>query len=290
VAVRRSYWTATRNVCAERDFNRIDSKELPPEALEKALGKFEDKAAEALKEVATRRRSLGSEAWLYTLNLMALLATRNPTSRLQQARRASRELCRVLDDTLATREQWEAAVASAKAAGHIDQAAEVDCERHRDFITRRRFKLSFEPSFHVIGEFKALDVVLRLLLRRRWLLLEASNDSRGFVTTDRPVCVSRLDGSNPSSPTRFDDPETSVMFAISPTLLAYGTFAGREGITKIDRRLVAKANLTLLQYADRRLFASHEGFEVNSLKPDTPYVVGADVLKIVAERVEFTGE
>jgi hypothetical protein len=77
------------------------------------------------------------------------------------------------------------------------------------------------------------------------------------------------------------------MFAISPTLLAYGTFGGREGITKIDRRLVAKANLTMLQYADRRLFASLEGFEVNSLKPDTAYMVGADVLKIVAERVEF---
>src|SRR6202035_4856542 len=101
-----------------------------------------------------------------------------------------------------------------------------------------------------------------------------------------PVCLSYSNGSLPRAPISFDAPGTTILFPICPTLLAFGTFDRHERITRLDRRLVAKANLTMLQYCDRRLFAPHEQFEVNTLKPND-YVRGADVLGIVAGRVKF---
>lgn len=289
IAEKRYFTTSVRNVCSERDFNRIEAPGLPADALETELSKFEDQATEALRRINIRPdAALGSHDWDVVLNLMAMMATRNPTSRQRRTARASKEILRIYDDATASKEQWEATVAGAKAAGHIDPAADTSYERHRDFIAQRRFKLTFGHGFHLPGEFHAMGIVLQWLARRRWLYLVASTTSHGFITTDRPVTVCPLDGSLPTAVTRFDDPRNAVMFAISPRVLAYGTAAGREGTTEIDRRLVAKANLTLMQYAETRLFAPHDRFEVNSLKPGTPYLAGAEVLKIIAERVEFS--
>lgn len=284
---RRAYRTSPKNICAERDFNRVDAEGLSPDALETSLSTFENSAAAAVRELVASPRHVGAENWILILNLMSLLATRNPVTRKQRERVASNAVLGALDEAIETPEKWETLMKAAKATGDVAADVPLDYEKHREFIRERRFELTFEPSYHVVGEFDAQDVVLRSLHRRRWLLLEAGSDSRGFITTDRPVCLSNCDGSYPTAgPLLFETAGTCVMFPICPRLLAYGTFDGREGITQIDRRLVAKANLTMLQYCDRRIFAPHDRFEVNSLGK-TPYVAGADVLNIVLDRVSF---
>jgi hypothetical protein len=111
----------------------------------------------------------------------------------------------------------------------LAEGIKPDCDIHREIITERRVKLSLDPDFHILGEFKAQDTLLRVLLRRRWLLLEAPDDSGGFITTDVAVCLWPSDGPRPARPIRFDDPQTMVLFPISPRLLASGKFDGREG-------------------------------------------------------------
>ncbi len=48
--------------------------------LETRLGQLESDAISALREIGARRTTTGNQEWLYGLNLMGLIATRNPTT------------------------------------------------------------------------------------------------------------------------------------------------------------------------------------------------------------------
>jgi hypothetical protein len=145
--------------------------------------------------------------------------------------------------------------------------------------------MTFDPGFHVVGEFKAVDGVLRHLVPRRWMLLEAPQEGGGFITTDRPVTLCLSDGSRPSHerPMGFAVKDTMVLFALSPRLLATGTFGGRDGLARVSRELVAKANFTMVRHCERRLFAPRADFEVK-LPGHRGVVVGAGVLDVFTER------
>jgi hypothetical protein len=97
---RKSFWTSTDNVCVKRDFNRIESPDLDRNALEKRLGQFESDAISALREIGAGRATTGGQEWLYGLNLMGLIATRNPTTRHQLTRSAERVTLELLQKSL----------------------------------------------------------------------------------------------------------------------------------------------------------------------------------------------
>lgn len=127
---RKSFWTSTDNVCVKRDFNRIESPDLDRNELEKRLGQFESNAISALREIGAGRATTGSQEWLYGLNLMGLIATRNPTTRQQLTRAAKRVTMELLQKSLESKEAWEATIADIKAAGALDPSLPVDFERH----------------------------------------------------------------------------------------------------------------------------------------------------------------
>jgi hypothetical protein len=284
---RKSFWTSTNNVCVKRDFNRIESPSLDPNELEARLGQFEGKAINALREIGAGRATTGSHEWLYCLNLMGLIATRNPMTRQQLARAAERATVGLLQKSLKSKEDWDATIADIKAAGALDPSSQVDFERHREFVERGGFSTEFHQNFLILQELKGVMQVIEMLGRRTWSLLEAPTDSGGFITTDRPVCVFPTDGSTPTAPTRLDDPRNSIVFPVSPRLLAYGCAHGRQYASDITRRAVARFNLALLRFSTGRAFGPHERFEFGSSKPELPLVIGRAVLEIVGDFVWY---
>jgi hypothetical protein len=114
---RKSFWTSTENVCVKRDFNRIESTDLDRNELEKRLGQFESNAISALRAIGAGRATTGSQEWLYGLDLMGLIATRNPTTRQQLIRAAERVTLQMLQKSLESKETWENTIADIKAAG-----------------------------------------------------------------------------------------------------------------------------------------------------------------------------
>lgn len=285
--VRRAFKASPTNVCAERDFNRIESPTLPSDALETQLAQFEAKAADAVRELISSRKQVSPDAWLWVLNFMSVLAARNPAVRNAMTRFVTESMLRELDKTTASPEVYKETMEAAIAAGHVDPSANMDFEAHRQFIAERRFKMTFDPGYFVVGEFGAQDAVLKALDKRRWLLLEAPPDSGGFITSDRPVCLCHSDGSYPwaEKPLGFAVPGTMVIFPICPSLAAVGTFDGRQGITTASRKVVAKANMTIVQNCMRQVFAPHDRFEVGP-PMDGKYVVGAGVINMISGRVE----
>jgi Protein of unknown function (DUF4238) len=287
---RNNFWTSTDNICVKRDFNRIEGTELDPNELETRLGQFESNAISALREIGARRKGVDSKEWLYVLNLMGLISARNPVTRRQMTKVFERVTFGMLKDTISSREAWESVIAEIKAAGAIDPTLPTDYERHREFISGGKFTMSFPQNFLIFQELQGVMQVIELLAQRTWSLLEAPIDSGGFVTTDRPVCIFPTDGTMPTAPTKLDDLRNTIVFPISPRLLAFGCSKGHIYVPDIDRRMVARLNMKLLQFSTGRVFGPHEGFEFGSHKPQLPYIAGKDVLQIVGEFVWFEDE
>src|SRR5690348_17198545 len=81
LAEQRTFITKPGNVCAEQHFHRINAEGLPPDALENSLAGFESELAPALERIIARR-SIGDETdRSYLLNLMTLIAIKNPSHR-----------------------------------------------------------------------------------------------------------------------------------------------------------------------------------------------------------------
>ncbi|HMK21248.1 MAG TPA: DUF4238 domain-containing protein [Terriglobales bacterium] len=74
----KSFWSTPANVEAERDFNRSGIEGKDPHALERALSAFESKRGRRASTLLRREEFRKPEAWIYVLNLAALLAVRNP--------------------------------------------------------------------------------------------------------------------------------------------------------------------------------------------------------------------
>ena len=280
---RKSFWTSTKNVCVRRDFNRIESPDLDRNELEKRLGQFESDAINALREIGAGRATIDSREWLYCLNLMGLIATRNPATRQQLSRAAERVTRELLRKSLESKEAWQATIADIKAAGLLEPTPPADLERHQTFVESGKFSMQFHQNFLIFQELRGVTLVIEMLGRRTWSLLEAPVDSGGFLTTDRPVCVFPTDGSTPKAPTRLDDSKNSIVFPVSPRLLAYGCAHGRRYASDITRRAVARLNLALLRFSTGRVFGPHERCEFGSSKPKLPLVVGSNVLEIVGD-------
>src|SRR5437763_189414 len=81
VSTRKIFVTTSRNVAAEKDFNRLDIPNIPPDALENDMSKFEGELDAALGRVIESQSFQDPEDRATIFNLIALLAVRNPRGR-----------------------------------------------------------------------------------------------------------------------------------------------------------------------------------------------------------------
>ena len=284
VVERRSYWTTPANVCAVRDFSRVEAPGLPPDALETSLSAFEARASRALQTIIKDRSARDSDAWMYVLNLMSLIAVRNPHVRSEMERFQSDILKMISRMTVQSPERWDATVKEMLRDGSIGEPPKVSYEQMKDFVAKGQYTISFPHGYHTQAEFSGQDTVLRTLVDRKWLLLSVDRDQGEFITTDLPVCLMHTSG-EPSSrprPVGHGQLNTTVLFPISSDLLAMGSFEGQSGSAHANRKDVAAFNLALAMHCDSTVFASTDRFNVADRDGDG-FTFGADVLtRIVA--------
>jgi hypothetical protein len=112
---KRSFETSPRNVAAERDFNRVDIKGFAPDALEMDLAKFESDVSAALARISNSKSFRDPNDRMPVLNLLGLMALRNPRLREKFSDFQSRIAKMMLRLMLETPERWAAQIANAKA-------------------------------------------------------------------------------------------------------------------------------------------------------------------------------
>jgi hypothetical protein len=136
---------------------------------------------------------------------------------------------------------------------------------------------------HVPMEMQTFEKALPLIFNRKWMLFKAPPNVTGFITSDHPVCL-RWD--NPPERGRLPPPglghtKTQLLFPISNELAAIGGFEIEEMEADANERLVAQINGSIMQHANRQVYARDCHFAY-MLKHSTTIMCGTDLLDDLA--------
>src|SRR3954464_9368640 len=161
---------------------------------------------------------------------MCLLSLRNPRQREIVRSFQERLSKQIMQLTLATPRRWESQMRKARAAGYVTRD-DVTYEQMKKFVDEDQYTLHTQTNYHLKLEVSSFEKLLPCFLARRWTVLHAPPTSRGFVTSDHPVCLLW------SRPTPYGSPGhglkgTEVVFPLSPKLALIGVFEGGEGEVK----------------------------------------------------------
>lgn len=251
--------TSPKNVAVERDFNRVDIEDKNLDALEQALSQFENRAAQAIRNVNCTKMFPSKEDYNYILNLLCLIAVRNPRSR-ESFNRYREYTWRVISDLLISDEKiWNYHLERAKETGYV-QETNISYEEAKRFIGGEDYKIEFAPESNHQREFNLHDKLLPILGRRFWSLLIAPNSGPFFLCSDHPVALT-WKNSDRSGPIGYGLKGTEVFFPLGPCTGFYGVYEEPLPSTvTLAPAQVAKMNLHLIQGAERHVFSIEDHF------------------------------
>lgn len=254
----KSFETSPLNVAVERDFNRVDIEGHSPDAIEQALAPFEQEAIAAIQRTVEARAFPAPEALNWILNLLALMAVRNPQMR-KSFNRAREETIRHIGNLLVSDERlWESHIRSAREAGE-PLPENVSFEDMKRFVESGEYDLEFAPEGNLRVEFDAMDTVLPLLGQRMWSLFLTEDGGPEFVCSDHPVTLVWKEQRR--GPVGFGLKQTEVFFPLSRQAGLYGTFEDRlEPVLQVDAELVASMNTRVVFNAGRHVFSPLDSF------------------------------
>ncbi len=253
----RSFRTSPANVAAQRDFNRVDIDGHSPDAIENALAPFEGDAVEAIRRVIETNEYPNDSDWNLILNLLALIAVRNPKLR-ESFNRSREQSLRVMGSMLASdRRLWERHEEKAKEAG--EHMPNVSFEEFKSFVEGESYKIEFHPEGNLRTEFKTLDKVLPLLGQRTWSIIVAPPEGPEFICSDHPVTLDWKD--QRASPIGYALPNTEVFFPLGRRVGFYGVYeTPLKPVVHCRPLNVAIMNQRVINNAERQVYSALDRF------------------------------
>ena len=237
--VGRFFRQRPRNVAFEKHFNRVEIDGQPPDTLEKAFGQFEGQAISVVRSICSEGDLPPDEQLSFVLNLIALLAVRNPRGRRSMTA-ARQRTTRIIGDLLVSdRRIYEREAASAREAGFVS-GPDVPYEKMKELIERDEYTIDIPTDTHLDTELRVFQKILNGLGSRYWSILVAAPDAPDFITCDHPANLVPKQMVFPL------DPRTAVV-------------AAREN--PMPRRIVlnpkgiAEVNARIVEQADRQIYS-----------------------------------
>lgn len=256
----RSFRTSPLNVGAERDFNRVDIEGRPPDAIENALAPFEGEATAAIRRVINTEAFPSDSDWNLILNLLGLIAVRNPKLRGSFNQSREQVLRRVSDLLVSDKKIWSHHVKKAREAGEgiSDSVSFEDVQR---FVDAGNYRIEFHPEGNLRVEFHAFNELLPLLGQRTWSVLVAPPEGPEFISSDHPVTL--VWKGERSGPVGFGLKETEVFLPLGRRVGFYGVFESPfEPVVTCEPGNVAKLNQRIAWNSERQVFSALESFFV----------------------------
>lgn len=254
--------TNPRNICSQRDYNRIDLDGTNPNAIEDIYSGFESKAARSIRELEQGAPFSGKNRDII-FNLIALLAVRSPQQRekLREAHEAS--LKALMGLILSTEKNWESTKSKMIENGRlIDEGttyADLKC-----FQEKNDYKILLDNNYLIKLELDLMDSVLKTFRKRSWLLLKSNIADGHFITSDNPVVLYNLNSTEASSfydnKVGFELRNTNILFPITKRLLLLGSFIERNDPVIVDRASIASLNRIVFNHAYKQLYAPASTF------------------------------
>jgi hypothetical protein len=252
--------TSPKNVGVARDFNRIDADGQPIDALESALASFEGEAIEIIRKVVTSRAFPDPVDFNVILNLVGLVAVRNPQAR-DAFNPAREQTMHMLGDLLVSdRRIFESHVRRAAEAGYISDT-NSSFEDLKKFVEERRYTIEFHPQGNSRIEFGAFDKLLPILGQRTWSLSLAPPGGPEFICSDHPVTLVWKDGRG--GPVGFGLRQTEVFVPLGREAGLYGTFEDPlPPVVNLKTEAVAVMNTRSAAGAERHVFSCLKTFSI----------------------------
>jgi hypothetical protein len=255
-----SFRTSPVNVAAERDFNRIDIEGHLPDAIERALAPFEAEAVAAVRRVLETGEFPNDDDWNLILNLLGLIAVRNPALRASFNSSRERVLNRLADILVSDQRIWDQHLTSARASGE-DIPDNVSFETVKAFVDARKYRIEFSPEGNLRVEFHAFDELLPILGERIWSVLVAPDDGPEFVCSDHPVTLTWKSGN--CVPVGYGLRDTEVFFPLGRRIGFYGVFeAPLKPVVNCKPGHVATMNKRVAENAERHVYSALAHFSV----------------------------
>lgn len=256
--------TNIKNIGTVRDFNRIDVAGHPPDAIEKTMSAFESEISRALNRVCASGEMPSDEDFIYVMNLMAMISTRNPFLRKNHDKFIKDVIEQITDLSLATKERYDTTINQMKSAGYGADINDVSYEDMLKFHNEKQYTLEINNGVFIKGEFEAFDTVVKLLWKRDWCYIKSTKETGYFITSDYPV---HLRWSDPKLNRGFYPPGhalqgTDVVFPVSKDTALIGTFDGQESVINANRQIVALVNSLIVEGSCRQIYSSQNDFEV----------------------------
>lgn len=251
--------TSPKNVAVELDFNRVDIEGKPPDVIEKSLSGFEDIATQAIRKVNCAGTFPNDEDFSWIINLLCLIAVRNPQRRKLLNR--SRELgIRVIDDLLMSDEKiWAHHLKKAQEAGYIGEI-NISFEEYKRSIEEGEYKIEFTPESNLRIELRTFDKILQILAQRIWSLLVAPINGPEFICSDHPIALT-WKKSGKGGPIGYGLKNTEVFFPFGPRTGFYGVYEDTlHPVVNMKPTQVALMNTRVADSAERHVFSAKEFF------------------------------
>jgi hypothetical protein len=252
-----NYFTPTaKNLANVRDFNSINIPGMKADAVETILSDFETKAAVAIQEVHTARKFEG-ENRLLILELMAMFTSRNPNRRentngfMSEVFKKSTTILLNHDSELRRLSEDLATKLGAK------ESSKMSAQELNNFI-HDKTKLELSKEYYLHTESIFIQSIFNALAHRKWVLVQASEQTGPIITSDNPLILCWND---PESVPAFhrESPghamqNTTVYFSLSQHLSLVGTFDGEEIIAPPNEALVAINNTMHIIHAYNQVY------------------------------------
>lgn len=256
---KKTFLTLPRNVASERDFNKIDAVVGQPNELEFLLARFEKDLGKLLSSVNTNLLK-EKESRSIILYFASLVYSRNPTMREITRDFFEQMTFTTLDLLLSSRERWEVAVSAACKEKNLDPNEFTSYDDAVKLFKPSLFRVQTKRYVHLDLELSSLSIVYKVMSRRSWILVEAENQSYGFITCDRPIVPSWNDAQLRASPypPGLGSPSSIIIFPLTRKYALIGSFDDLPRYTTFDSEHVAGINGYMVIQANRQLYAPTE--------------------------------
>lgn len=257
----KHFISSTRNVGSKSNFNRIERPGIDPNKLEKDLAKIEGLIATSLKNVCEKKSISDVSDLAAIINLISILAARNPRTRNTMSRIVSDVVRSTSKLMVATEDRWKSITSKADEINGKNPGDRIEYQEIKEFIESDEYKIAVNQNFTIEMEMKLIDPILKTCAARNWCLLQANVADGGFITADHPVCLIDISGRPPSIyGVGFGMTKTAVIFPVSDELVLLGTFEDPGPSRKLDIFGVSEINAIVINFCERQIISSSENF------------------------------
>jgi hypothetical protein len=255
-----SFITSPKNVAAERDFNRVEIDGKDRDLVEQALAPFEKFAANAILRVEKKEVFPNDEDFSYLINLLCLIAIRNPHLRKSFNRSREQVVRRIAELLVSDEKLWERIVKKAKESGK-SVPPNVPFEDVKRFVQEGEYQIEFGVESNIRAEFRVFNSLLPILAKRLWSLFIVPKGLPEFVCSDHPVTLVRKNPDLKGHPIGYCLRHTEVFFPLNRRRGLLGVFEDPfPPVVILDGLMVALMNARVALNAERQVFSARESF------------------------------